>query len=107
MKIVNVLGTNITEKQSAELKAAAENLESNPNPRKKVTLSNDFHRTNHVVMVSDGEPLSASQVARSRDALCGMSVCTCASTGLGTRGRQDAEITVDTDRDGVEIFTVR
>ena len=49
----------------------------------KLTLSNDFHNTETVVMVKDGI-ISAGSMKRAKKKLCGMKDCQCG----GLRGEQ-------------------
>ena len=67
-------GTNITDK---------------PRHNAMITLTNDFHGSStrtHSGLVT------ASNVDRIRNTLCGIADCCCATSSLGTRGEQDATI---------------
>lgn len=54
-----------------------------------IKLYNDYHRTAYALR--KGGELSPATVRRVRNALCGMSDCTCGGV-LGERGPQDARI---------------
>ena len=55
------------------------------------TIRNDFHNTTAVIKAEPGQKLSASQVWRCFDKLCGSDDCKCGGT-LGQRGPQDCDI---------------
>lgn len=72
---------------------------------KKITLENDFHNTSiNLIPILDlanefgGDELHLSrrQVRRAREALCGVSGCTC-SGNAGTRGSQRFDIWMQDD----------
>lgn len=76
-----------------------------------ITLTNDFHNTSVNLRANMGDTLSASQVRRARNSLCGNSDCTC-SGDLGTRGPGSvspdsiALEMVGADRDGRPMYRV-
>jgi hypothetical protein len=62
----------------------------------KITLYNDFHGT-AVNLFPKNDRLSPGQIKRAKQALCGMSWCSC-SDSAGCRGYQD--FVLDFEHDG-------
>jgi hypothetical protein len=56
----------------------------------KVTLTNNYHNT-QVTLRLKGVYLTAGQVKKSQNALCGIKGCTCSGV-LGTRGYQTVNL---------------
>lgn len=56
-----------------------------------ITLTNNFHNTEVKLRAKAGDILAPAQIRRCRQALCGISGCTCGGN-LGERGRQEVEI---------------
>jgi hypothetical protein len=69
-----------------------------------VTLTNDFHNTSIRVRLGHITERNANRV---RNNLCGMDDCTCSTSELGTRGKQQhnsQEILIENgDRIGVDL----
>ena len=51
----------------------------------KITLINNFHNTEIILNLKDGKNISAGQVKKSWNTLCGIKGCTCGNS-LGMRG---------------------
>jgi hypothetical protein len=74
-----------------------------------IKLHNDFHGSSATIRAAYGQVLSASQVRRARNALCGVSGCLCGGE-LGQRGRSNSIVASQQDRDGkvrVRILAAR
>lgn len=61
---------------------------------KRVTLTNDFHHTEAVVIPGPSDTLTSRQVKRAWAKLCGMSECKCG----GNAGERGGAYVVDGDR---------
>ena len=68
-----------------------------------LTLRNDFHGTEARVRADYGETLSARQVARVRQTLCGIESCTCGGL-LSERGPQRVRIGHTPDGTGIRLY---
>ena len=81
------------------------------NARKRITISNSFHRTEVTLSVPWHCRLSRYQIRRARRELCGVDGCQCGGV-LGERGQQEPGLRIDivgNDRDGfprVEVEVV-
>jgi hypothetical protein len=83
-------------------------------PRKKVnklrstcdcTIRNDFHNTSYTFRTRYYKALSRDQIRLCRNALCGVSNCTCGGV-LSERGEQDFVIRDGFDVTGARIVTL-
>lgn len=68
-----------------------------------ITLTNDFHGTK-VVLVPQNGRLTARQVKRARNVLCGVADCRCGND-LGARGLQSVLVRMDADYAGAIVTT--
>jgi len=70
---------------------------------KKITIYNDFHSTEATLHVKDDNFISASQVKRAKNKLCGISGCTC-SDDIGQRGPQEHDIAFHLDGQTGQVY---
>ncbi len=64
----------------------------------KITLTNDFHRTQINLVLKPHNRLSLRQVRRAREALCGMADCQCGGD-LGQRGGSNPQVYLERGAD--------
>lgn len=78
----------------------------NDQATQEITIRNDFHHTETAVRVPcEGRCLTADQVRRVRNALCGVTGCKCGGL-LGERGPQQQRwVAVPVEGGGVQLET--
>lgn len=71
-----------------------------------IQLKNDFHSTVCGVRAKLGQPLSKSQIRRTRRELCGIADCSCGGV-LGERGPQGVHVEYDWGNEEISLVELR